>query len=231
MVAVISGATKGVGKALAIALAKEGFSLALNARNKNDLEQLQSELLRNYSSNVFIYVGDLSDKNSALDFSTKVLSEFKNIDVLINNVGKYDLDKITDDGVDLDDMMKTNLNSAYYLTKHLSINMCKNGKGHIFNICSVLSLMPRSTAATYTISKHALKGFNDVLREEMREYGVKVTAIYPGSINTSSWEGIVAPKELFVQPDDIVNIVKTCLHTSKNANIEAIVIKPLDKKY
>lgn len=231
MVAVISGATKGVGKALAIALAKEGFSLALNARNKNDLEQLQSELLRNYSSNVFIYVGDLSDKNSALDFSTKVLSEFKNIDVLINNVGKYDLDKITDDGVDLDDMMKTNLNSAYYLTKHLSINMCKNGKGHIFNICSVLSLMPRSTAATYTISKHALKGFNDVLREEMREYGVKVTAIYPGSINTSSWEGIVAPKELFVQPDDIVNIVKTCLDTSKNANIEEIVIKPLDKKY
>lgn len=231
MVAVISGATKGVGKALAIALAKEGFSLALNARNKNDLEQLQSELLRNYSSNVFIYVGDLSDKNTALDFSSKVLSEFKNIDVLINNVGKYDLDKITDDGVDLDDMMKTNLNSAYYLTKHLSINMCKNGKGHIFNICSVLSLMPRSTAATYTISKHALKGFNDVLREEMREYGVKVTAIYPGSINTSSWEGIVAPKELFVQPDDIVNIVKTCLHTSKNANIEDIVIKPLDKKY
>jgi 3-oxoacyl-[acyl-carrier protein] reductase len=231
MVAVISGATKGVGKALAIALAKEGFSLALNARNKNDLEQLQSELLRNYSSNVFIYVGDLSDKDSALDFSTKVLSEFKNIDVLINNVGKYDLDKITDDGVDLDDMMKTNLNSAYYLTKYLSINMCKNGKGHIFNICSVLSLMPRSTAATYTISKHALKGFNDVLREEMREYGVKVTAIYPGSINTSSWEGIVAPKELFVQPDDIVNIVKTCLHTSKNANIEEIVIKPLDKKY
>lgn len=231
MVAVISGATKGVGKALAIALAKEGFSLALNARNKNDLEQLQSELLRNYSSNVFIYVGDLSDKNSALDFSTKVINEFKNIDVLINNVGKYDLDKITDDGVDLDDMMKTNLNSAYYLTKHLSINMCKNGKGHIFNICSVLSLMPRSTAATYTISKHALKGFNDVLREEMREYGVKVTAIYPGSINTSSWEGIVAPKELFVQPDDIVNIVKTCLHTSKNANIEEIVIKPLDKKY
>lgn len=231
MVAVISGATKGLGKSLAIALAKEGYSLALNARNKNDLEQLQSELVRNYSSNVFIYVADLSDKNNALDFSNKVLGEFKNVDVLINNVGKYDLDKITDDGVDLDDMMKTNLNSAYYLTKHLSINMCKNGKGHIFNICSVLSLIPRSTAATYTISKHALKGFNDVLREEMREYGVKVTAIYPGSINTSSWEGIVAPKELFVQPDDIVNIVKTCLHNSKNANIEEIVIKPLDKKY
>lgn len=231
MVAVISGATKGVGKSLALALAKEGFSLALSARNKNDLEQLQSELVRNYSSNVFIYAADLSDKNSVLDFSAKVLNEFKNIDVLINNVGKYDLDRITDDGVDLDDMMKTNLNSAYYLTKHLSINMCKNGKGHIFNICSVLSLMPRSTAATYTISKHALKGFNDVLREEMREYGVKVTAIYPGSINTSSWEGIVAPKELFVQPDDIVNIVKACLHTSKNANIEEVVIKPLNKNY
>lgn len=231
MIAVISGATRGVGKSLAIALAKEGFSLALTARSLNDLEQLQSELIRNYSSNVFIYACDLSDKNKALDFSNKVLAEFKNIGVLINNVGKYDLDRITDDDVDLESMMSTNLNAAYYLTKHLSRNMCKNGKGHIFNICSVLSLSPRSTAATYTISKHALKGFNDVLREEMREYGVKVTAIYPGSINTSSWEGIVAPKELFVQPDDIVNIVKTCLHTSKNANIEEVVIKPLDKKY
>jgi len=70
-----------------------------------------------------------------------------------------------------------------------------------------------------------------VLREEMREHNVKVTAIYPGSINTSSWEGIIAPKEKFVQPEDIAETVKTCLSISENANIEEIVINPLDKNY
>lgn len=231
MVAVISGATRGLGKALALALAKEGYSLALTARNKADLEKLENEINRNYSSDVLSFSADLSNKKETLEFTEQVLSKFKKIDVLINNVGKYDMDKITDQEVDFDGMMQVNLNSAYYLSKDIAVNMCENGCGHIFNICSVLSLAPRVNAASYTISKHALKGFNDVLREEMREYGVKVTAIYPGSINTSSWEGIFAPKELFVQTDDIVNIIKTCLKTSKHANIEEVVIKPLDKNY
>lgn len=231
MVAVISGATRGLGKALALALAKEGYSLALTARNSDELEKLENEINRNYSSDVFCFAADLSDKTQTLEFAKLVLDKFKKIDVLINNVGKYDTDKITDEGVDFDGMMSTNLNSAYYLSKDIAVNMCKNEKGHIFNICSVLSLTTRVNAASYTISKHALKGFNDVLREEMREYGVKVTAIYPGSINTTSWEGIFAPKELFVQTDDVVNVIKTCLKTSKNANIEEVVINPLDKKY
>ncbi|MBI2280505.1 MAG: SDR family oxidoreductase, partial [Bacteroidetes bacterium] len=180
---------------------------------------------------VFIFQADLSDKEQTIKFSNQVFDKFKTIDVLINNVGKYDIDRITDHNIDFDMMMKINLNAAYYLSKNIALNMCAREKGHIFNICSVLSFSTRQNAASYTISKHALKGFNDVLREEMREYGVKVTAIYPGSINTTSWEGIMAPKELFVQTEDIVNIIKACLKTSKNANIEEVVIKPLDKKY
>lgn len=231
MVAVISGATRGLGKSLALALAQEGYSLALTSRNEADLEKLNAEIDHNYNVEVFCYVADLSDKIQTQEFSKKAIAKFKNIDVLINNVGRYDVDKITDENVDFETIMKINLNSAYYLSKEISVNMCQKNKGHIFNICSVLSIEPRVSAASYTISKHALKGFNDVLREEMREYGVKVTAIYPGAINTSSWEGVMAPKELFVQTDDIVQIVKTCLKTSKNANIEEVVIKPLDKKY
>ena len=231
MVAVISGATRGLGKALALAFAKEGYSLALTSRNIADLEALEAEINRNYSSDVLIYAADLADKTQTLTFSKLVLAKFKNIDVLINNVGKYDTDKITDEDVDFEGMMNANVNSAYFLSKEIAAKMCINENGHIFNICSVLSLAPRVNAASYTISKHALKGFNDVLREEMREYGVKVTAIYPGSINTSSWEGIFAPKEKFVQTDDIVNIIKACLKTSKHANIEEVVIKPLDKNY
>jgi len=231
MVAVISGATKGLGRALAFTLAEQGYHLALTARNTDDLEQLKNEICSSFPVSVFIQRADLSNKEDALLFSKNVVNEFENIDVLINNIGRYDIGKLTDDKSDLELMINTNLNSAYYITKKIATNMCDQEKGHIFNICSVLSLEPRIDAATYTISKHALKGFNDVLREEMREHQVKVTAIYPGSINTSSWEGIVAPKEKFVQPEDICEMVKTCLSISNNANIEEIVIKPLDKNY
>lgn len=231
MIAVISGATRGVGRALAFMLAQEGYDLALSSRNFSDLEQLKLELEASFSTTVFIHQADLSIKEEALNFSTTIIEKFNKIDVLINNIGKYNIGKITDSNSDLELMLNTNLNSAYYISKHIAANMGNNNSGHIFNICSVLSFVPRVEAATYTISKHALKGFNDVLREEMREYNVKVTAIYPGSINTSSWEGIIAPKEKFVQPDDIAKIIKTCLAISKNANIEEIVINPLDKNY
>tara|TARA_R110001592_G_scaffold311301_2_gene586113 strand:- start:322 stop:1017 length:696 start_codon:yes stop_codon:yes gene_type:complete len=231
MIAVISGATRGVGKALAIMLAQKGYDLALCSRNFSDLEKLKLELETDFSIPVFIHQADLSVKEEALHFSKTIIEKFSKIDVLINNIGRYNIGKLTDEECDLDLMLKTNLNAAYYITKLIATNMGNNERGHIFNICSVLSFSPRINAATYTISKHALKGFNDVLREEMREHNVKVTAIYPGSINTSSWEGIIAPKEKFVQPQDIAEAIKTCLHISKNANIEEIIIKPLDKNY
>jgi len=231
MVAVISGATRGVGRALALTLAKEGYDLALSSRNITDLTELKAEIETSFNTSVLVFDADLSVKDEAISFSNKVLETFKTVDVLINNLGRYNIGKFTDEDCDLGLMMKTNLNSAYHITKSIAVNMGNNNNGHIFNICSVLSLSPRVDAATYTISKHALKGFNDVLREEMREHNVKVTAIYPGSINTSSWEGIIAPKEKFVQPEDIAETVKTCLSISENANIEEIVINPLDKNY
>jgi short-subunit dehydrogenase len=231
MKAVITGATRGVGRASAFMLAQEGYDLALSSRNISDLEQLKLELESKFGNYVFIQQADLSIKEEAINFSENIIEKFNKIDVLINNIGKYNISKLTDSDSDLELMINTNLNSAYYISKNIAVNMGNNNSGHIFNICSVLSLSPRVEAATYTISKHALKGFNDVLREEMREHNVKVTAIYPGSINTSSWEGIIAPKEKFVQPDDIAKTIKTCLAISKNANIEEIVINPLDKNY
>ncbi|TXB64624.1 SDR family NAD(P)-dependent oxidoreductase [Vicingus serpentipes] len=231
MKAVITGATRGVGRASAFMLAQEGYDLALSSRNISDLEQLKLELESKFGNSVFIQQADLSIKEEAINFSENIIEKFNKIEVLINNIGKYNVSKLTDSDSDLELMINTNLNSAYYISKNIAVNMGNNNSGHIFNICSVLSLKPRIEAATYTISKHALKGFNDVLREEMREHNVKVTAIYPGSINTSSWDGIIAPKEKFVQPEDIAKTIKTCLSISKNANIEEIVINPLDKNY
>mgnify|MGYP001585681880 FL=1 len=231
MVAVISGATKGVGKTLAIYFASKGYQLALGARNTELLTALKQELESTYGASVFLRSCDFSKKEETTVFAEEVLTQFKKIDVLVNNVGTYRIDSIMDECEDFELIMNTNLNSAYYLSKAIARNMCQNKSGHIFNICSILSKAVQPNAASYTISKHALKGLNDVLREDLRDDNVKVTAIYPGSINTSSWEGIIAPKELFVQPQDIVAIINTCLNISKNANIEEVVIKPMNKKY
>lgn len=231
MVAVITGASRGVGRTLAFTLAKNGYNLALASRNIDDLERLKMELNTQFQVEIYIAAVDLSKRKESMLFAEDVIERFDTIDILINNVGSYLLDNIMDVEDELENNIATNLNSAFYISKKIAANMCINRKGHIFNICSVLSLGPRVEAASYTISKHALKGFNDVLREETRNYGVKVTAIYPGSINTSSWEGIIAPKEKFVQPEDIAESVLACLKISKNANIEEIVIKPLDKNF
>ncbi|PJA07425.1 MAG: short-chain dehydrogenase [Flavobacteriales bacterium CG_4_10_14_0_2_um_filter_32_8] len=231
MVAVISGATKGIGKNLALYFASKGYQLALGARNIELLISLKNEIENNYGVAVFVKSCDFSKKEATIAFANEVLNQYKNVDVLVNNVGIYRLDSITDENENFELLMNTNLRSAYYLSKFIANNMRQQNSGHIFNICSVLSLSVQPQATSYTISKHALKGLNDVLREDLREDNVKVTAIYPGSMNTSSWEGMIAPKELFVQPQDIVDIINTCLTISKNANIEEIVIKPMNKKY
>lgn len=231
MVAVISGASRGIGRSLALALAEKGYSLALAARNIGPLEELKREIEANNEVEVLIKAADFSNQEDVVSFSETVLNHFKSITVLINNVGIYEMGRVTDSEVDFDRMMNINLHAAYNLTKPIALKMQKNRIGHIFNICSVLSNNVRVDAAAYTITKHALKGFNDVLREEMREFDVKVTAIYPGSINTSSWEGTIAPKENFVQPEDIVRAFYYCLSVSKNANVEEIVIKPLNKDH
>jgi len=231
MVVVISGATKGVGRALAMYFAKQGYNLALGARSLDALELLKKELISSYKVKVFVKSCDFSHKEETVLFSNEVLKQFKVVDVLVNNVGLYKEDTVNDEVNDFDLVMRTNLNSAYYLTKAISKNMKENGAGHIFNICSVLSHTVRPTAASYTISKHALKGFNDVLREDMREHEVKVTAIYPGAINTSSWDGIEVPKEEFIQPNDIVEIINSCLSMSAKTNIEEVFVRPINKNH
>ena len=98
--------------------------------------------------------------------------------------------------------------------------------GYIFNICSIASINPVTSAGSYSVTKFALLGLTKVLREEMMEFGVKVTAILPGSTLTGSWEGTTLPSERFVDPQDIAEALINCLNTSKGANIDQLIIRP-----
>jgi 3-oxoacyl-[acyl-carrier protein] reductase len=106
MKAVITGATRGVGRASAFMLAQEGYDLALSSRNISDLEQLKLELESKFGNSVFIQQADLSIKEEAINFSENIIEKFNKIDVLINNIGKYNISKLTDSDSDLELMIK-----------------------------------------------------------------------------------------------------------------------------
>ncbi len=233
MNAIISGATKGIGKAIAFELASLGYSLALGARSEKDLLQVQKELSQLYPENlILIKPCDFSIKVQIDEFASFVKNNIKNINVIVNNVGLYQEGTISEDANGLlENLMNTNLYSAYCLTRHFLHGMKTQKSGHVFNICSVTSLFPRVNAAAYSITKAALLSFSKSLSEEMREYNVKVTAIIPGSVNTSSWDGIDAPKEQFVQADDIAKTIKSCLNMSDYAVVDEIVIRPMNKNF
>jgi 3-oxoacyl-[acyl-carrier protein] reductase len=233
MLAVISGATKGIGKEIAKTMVSEGFDIAMGARNKGELEGLCKELEKmNPQCNIFFMPVDFSEKEQLKEFVNEILSRWKKIDLIVNNVGAFIPGTVLTEPEDIFELhLKTNLHSAWYLTRPFLEGMKLNKKGHIFNICSVASLEPRHEAASYSISKAAMYAFNKVLCEEMRNYNVKVTAIFPGSVNTASWDGVNAPLYKFVQPKDVASAVMNAYKMSEHAFIEEIIIKPLDKRY
>jgi short-subunit dehydrogenase len=233
MNAIISGATRGIGRAIAFELAGLGYSLALGARFKYDLLKLTNELLgKNPHHHILTRVCDFSNKNEIISFSSEVKRRFEKIDIIVNNVGCYHENTISEEKEGkLEELINMNLYSAYHLSRCFLPAMKKQKSGYIFNICSLTSFFPRYTAASYSISKAALLSFSKSLSEEMRDYNIKVTAVIPGSVNTSSWDGINVPKNELIQPDDIAKCISTCLQLSPNAFIEEIIIKPMNKNY
>lgn len=227
--ALITGASKGMGKTIALALAVEGYDLAICSRNIETLQELESEIQKkNPSVKVYLKICDFSLSKEVEKLAEWVEDNFPTLDVLVNNVGIYERVSLLNEGPNvLGDHMQVNLYAPHYLSNYFGRIMRDAKKGHIFNITSIASREPVTAAGSYTITKFALSGLTKVLREELRESGVKVTEIIPGSTLTSSWDGTEIPPEQFVQPEDIAKVVLSCLSLSPGANIEEVVIKTL----
>jgi 3-oxoacyl-[acyl-carrier protein] reductase len=227
--AIISGATRGIGKAVAYTLAKNGYSLALISRSRNDLKSMKLFLEKQYENiSVSVFVADMSNTDEVKEVAGDILQKFGTPDILVNNeTGTVSTEKSNT----LEKMMNINFFSAYYLTLPFLKNFKKNKKGNIVNICSIVCKEPRAEAASYSISKNALYAYTKVLNDEMRAYNVKVTAIIPGSVNTSSWEGVNAPKTKFVQPEDVASALMNILSNSSGAVTDEIILRPIDRKY
>ena len=225
---VITGATKGIGKAIAEKFAAEGFNLAICSRNNNDLKTFKQELQSQFLDiEVLIKVADMRKKKDVHAFADFIKKKWQEVDVLINNAGLFIPGEISqeDDGA-LEMMIETNLYSAYHFTRALLPIMLKKGSGHIFNMCSIASLIAYPNGGSYSISKFALLGFSKVLREEMKTKGIKVTSIMPGATWSASWAGVDLPESRLMQANDIAIVVWSAWQMSPSAVVEDIVVRP-----
>lgn len=224
---VVTGGTKGIGRSIANRFAQAGFDVATCARNETDLNSFQRQTESAWGVQAFAFRADMSKKTEIKSFTQAVLALNRPVDVLVNNAGFFVPGSVTDEPEGtLESMMESNVYSAYYTTRGLVAPMKARGEGHIFNMCSIASLKAYPNGGSYAISKFALLGFSKVLREELKENGIRVTAILPGATKTASWAGSDLPDSRFMKAEDVAETVFAAWSLSRHSVVEEILIRP-----
>jgi short-subunit dehydrogenase len=181
----ITGATSGIGEALAHSFAAEGAKLVLSARRVDELNRVKSELKLS-EENIFVLPLDLANTISINELTTKVISKFGRIDVLVNNGGVSQRALAQDTPIDIDrKIMEVNFFGTVALTKSVLPFMMKQNSGNIIVISSISGKFGFYFRSAYSASKHALHGFFESLRMEVYDYNIKVLIVCPGKIHTN----------------------------------------------
>lgn len=225
---IITGATKGIGRAIAERFAAEGANIAFCARTAADVQAMVADLQDKYPAiEVIGEVADMSQKASVQAFGAAISEKWENVDALINNAGLFIPGLVSEEAEGtLELQINTNLYSAYYMTRAVLPLMLPNASGHIFNICSIASLMAYSVGHSYSVSKFAMLGFSKALRKEMKPKGIKVTAILPGETWSAAWGDAPYPKDRLMAAEDIADAVWHTFLMKPTAVVEEMIIRP-----
>ncbi|MEQ8582996.1 MAG: SDR family oxidoreductase [Marinoscillum sp.] len=226
-IVVVTGGTKGIGRAIIEKFSEAGYTIATCARNEADLDDLKKTVEGKYGNKVLIHTADVSKKAQVNDFIEFIRLAGKPVVILVNNAGKFVPGQVhtEEEGV-LESQIETNLYSAYRLSRGLIPEMKKRKKGHIFNICSTASITAYTNGGSYCISKFAMYGMSKVLREELKADQIRVTSVMPGATFTASWEGVDLPEDRFMKPEDVAELIFTTYQLSDRTVVEDLVIRP-----
>lgn len=224
---VITGASQGIGFAIAEIFANAGYTLCLCSKTMENIAAASNSLAVKYPhATIHFTHADLSKKEQCTQFANWCLEKGAPT-ILINNAGFFSPGNIQDEADDaLAQQMAVNLYSAYHTTRALLPAMLKMGKGHVFNICSIASLNAYAQGGSYSISKFALLGFSKNLRLELKDTGIKVTAVCPGAVYTNSWAGSGVDPKRIMESEDIAKMIFAAAHLSPQALVEDIVMRP-----
>jgi len=228
MQVVITGASQGIGYAVAEAFAAEGHTLCIGSKTASRLKEAAENLQKKYpAATIHSKQADLSKLTECEAFGNWCLS-LGTPSILINNAGFFLPGNLLEEeqGV-LESQIGANLYSAYYTSRAIIPAMIKAGRGHIFNICSIASLQAYAQGGSYSISKFALDGFSKNLRLELKDKGIKVTGVYPGATFTNSWAGSGVEPSRIMEAQDIAKMILAATQLSPQAVVEDIVMRPL----
>jgi short-subunit dehydrogenase len=225
---VVTGGTKGIGRAILDKFASNGFDVCTCARQQKELDKWRDETQARFSVKAYAKSADLSVRNEVSAFVDFVNSIGRPLDVLVNNAGYFKPGLVTEEQEGaLESMINSNLYSAYHTCRGLVAGMKASKTGHIFNMCSIASKIAYPNGGSYAISKFAMLGLTKVLREELKSYGIRVTAVLPGATRTASWDGVDLPEERFMKVEDVADTVFAAYQLSGRAVVEEVLIRPL----
>jgi len=225
----VTGAGRGIGKAIAEAFGKEKAAVALSARTTEELQSL-SESINATGGKASPFPCDVSSEEEALNAFKKIQKSLGAIDILINNAGVAKFRPLLETTTeDWDWMMDINLKGAFLCVKMVLPFMIEKRSGHIFNMVSVAGIQPLPFSAAYGASKYGLMGLTAITREEVRKHNIKVTAIIPGAVDTPIWKGIEGDFDhsKMVPPEDIAQAVIIASKQTPNTVFEDIIIRPI----
>ncbi len=221
--ALITGAGKGIGKAIAIALAKEGVNVILVSRTQADVDQLADET-NDLGVKSLALSADVSDINSINKAVEKALAEFKHIDILINSAGIASFGKFLElEPAAFEKIIQVNLMGTYYATRAVIPNMIERQTGDIINISSTAGLNGNALTSAYSASKFAVLGLTDSLMQEMRKHNIRVTALTPSTVATDMAKDLNLTDgnpEKVMQSEDIAELVVAQLKLNRRVFIK-----------
>lgn len=237
-IALITGATAGIGEACARLFASQKYALILIGRRMERLERLAAELLAAYGTETCILSMDVRDKVEVESKLQALPERWKLVDVLINNAGlSQGLDPIHEGSTeDWDRMIDTNVKGLLYVTKVVSNWMVSQGKGHIINMGSIAGKETYANGNVYCASKHAVDSLNEAMRIDLLPYGIKVTGIHPGAVETEfstvRFKGDAERAEKVYEgytplsAQDIADVIWFAISRPDHVNINDLVIMP-----
>jgi NADP-dependent 3-hydroxy acid dehydrogenase YdfG len=230
-VAIVTGANRGIGQAIALKFAKEGFAVALTARDRKKLNETHDIITSSGFEKPFIIQADLRNLNQVEEIVRQVVKTWGKIDVLVNNAGLGYLKPFLEISPDeYDEMMEVNTRAVFFLTQYTVTQMMEKKSGLILNIASLAGKNGFKSGTGYAASKWALRGFAQCLLHEVREHDIRVVTIFPGSVETNFGQGgqspIGTPSQNKIQPEDIANVAFMAYHMPQRTMVSEIDMRP-----
>ncbi|HKR00471.1 MAG TPA: SDR family oxidoreductase [Pyrinomonadaceae bacterium] len=226
--AIVTGSTKGIGRAIAEALVREGMNVCISARHADEVERAVGELNDAGEGRVTGAVCDVRDYDEVKALVEHTVSEFGGLDVLVNNAGIGIFGRVDETSAeDFRAVLETNLFGVFYCCRESIPRMKERGGGYIINISSLAGTNAHPKMTAYNASKFGLNGFSEALMQEVRHDGIKVSYIMPGSVNT--YFGDEEPdesKSWQLQPADIARVVVDLLRADERSLPSRVEIRP-----